>query len=284
MKSELIDLPMNISRNEIIQFFKNSADFSIHNLTETEIEFEKIGLIDSVTTQDQVVYKGKVTFEGDVQTKIYIKIDNFVLLLLSSLFSIFLLGLGIFLIISNILLGLVPIFFGIVIPIIVIVAYMNIESKIADVIINHLLQFRLFDENYLKGPQTIQCPICGIENSLIAKKCKNCSTEFQKCIICKKKMALVEAVFCPFCNACFHKIEFLEWLKTKAQCPNCKKEIDMWEFQKYLEQQEMLEQVTNKSDHKIEKLSFKICTSCNKQIPKDSIYCIFCGIRIIYDK
>ncbi len=111
------------------------------------------------------------------------------------------------------------------------------------------------------------CDICNHKNDISNIVCASCNTKFNRCPICKHPISKEDLVFCPFCNSSFHKTEFLEWLKIYANCPRCKKELDMWEFQKYLEE--------SKSE-----LSQIQCSACKKLIPIDCKYCIFCGARI----
>ena len=90
-------------------------------------------------------------------------------------------------------------------------------------------------------------------------------------ILFKFGLPFVKSTFCPFCNAPYHRIEFFEWLKVKAYCPNCKKQLDLWDFQRYLKMQ-----------GEIEKISYKICPNCKKQVPTDAGFCISCGIKLFY--
>ena len=113
-----------------------------------------------------------------------------------------------------------------------------------------------------------KCPICEHENPRDAKMCKFCKNEFQTCKICGKNLGKDEVVYCPNCNAEFHKEEFLEWLKVRAHCKICNIEIDLWEFQKYLKEQNL---------HQLES---KMCLKCGKKIPVDAKFCISCGVKI----
>jgi len=48
----------------------------------------------------------------------------------------------------------------------------------------------------------------------------------QRCIVCLNEVKPDEKVVsCPFCGKTGHKDHFLEWVKVKAICPNCKKNI-----------------------------------------------------------
>jgi len=78
-------------------------------------------------------------------------------------------------------------------------------------------------------PQDL-CPVCEapIKN---LKICNKCGYEIERCKICTKLIKLDdELVSCPYCGEKFHRQEFLEWLKIKAFCPNCRSEMDLWEF------------------------------------------------------
>ena len=82
-------------------------------------------------------------------------------------------------------------------------------------------------------PKTHYCSFCGKKIEKNAKFCTYCGLDLCFCEICKDYIRDDEAVStCPFCHKDFHESEFLEWLKVKASCPVCKKEIDLWEFQK----------------------------------------------------
>lgn len=120
----------------------------------------------------------------------------------------------------------------------------------------------------LNQSKDLICPNCSQPNFNYARICKFCGAEFQKCSICGKNLGKEDIVYCPFCNATYHKTEFLEWLKVKACCKSYNREIDMWEFQKYLEEHEQ-----------VQKDSLKVCQECKKAIPNDAIYCIYCGIK-----
>ena len=80
-------------------------------------------------------------------------------------------------------------------------------------------------------PQDL-CPVC--ENPVKNLKiCKKCGYEIERCKICSKLIKLDDIlVTCPYCGEKFHREEFLEWLKIKASCPNCKSEMDLWEFRR----------------------------------------------------
>ncbi|NVM03056.1 MAG: hypothetical protein HWN67_12010 [Candidatus Helarchaeota archaeon] len=80
-------------------------------------------------------------------------------------------------------------------------------------------------------PQDV-CPVC--ESSVRNLKiCKKCGYEIERCKICSKLIKLDDIlVICPYCGEKFHREEFLEWLKIKARCPNCKSEMDLWEFRR----------------------------------------------------
>ncbi len=113
------------------------------------------------------------------------------------------------------------------------------------------------------------CSSCGNANPRSAKICKSCLNNIPKCLICNRTISAEQIVYCPFCNANYHKAEFFEWLKVKAICKNCNKELDLWEYQKYLEKDEYI-----KESSSIE------CPKCKKSIPSDSSFCIFCGLKI----
>ncbi len=117
--------------------------------------------------------------------------------------------------------------------------------------------------------EELKCSFCGCESPAHSFLCQTCGKEFPKCNLCKRKISSENLSHCPFCNMPFHKDEFLEWLKNEAKCPNCKKEIDMLEFQKILHSVE----VKKANDS-------KFCPNCNKQTPLDSQFCIFCGFKL----
>ncbi|MEM1659156.1 MAG: hypothetical protein QXK94_09000 [Candidatus Jordarchaeales archaeon] len=48
----------------------------------------------------------------------------------------------------------------------------------------------------------------------------------RKCVVCLCEVKPSEDILtCPFCGAIGHRSHFLEWLKVKALCPNCKKSL-----------------------------------------------------------
>ncbi len=124
------------------------------------------------------------------------------------------------------------------------------------------------DEEFMVPSEPLTCPVCGYQNLNVSRICKSCSYNFPSCIICNRVIGGEELVFCPYCNSPYHKLEFFEWLKIKANCPRCNRDLDLWEFQKFLEHEE------------VEINSSKLCHKCKKIIPKDSDFCIFCGIKI----
>ena len=74
------------------------------------------------------------------------------------------------------------------------------------------------------------CPVCE-SNVRNLKVCRKCGYEIERCKICSKIFKLDDIIVsCPFCSQRFHRNEFLEWLKIKAFCPNCRTEMDLWEF------------------------------------------------------
>ena len=76
------------------------------------------------------------------------------------------------------------------------------------------------------------CPVCGT-NVKNQKVCSKCGYDIVRCKICQKIIKLDEDIVeCPYCGEQFHRGEFLEWLKIKAFCPNCRTEMDLWEFKK----------------------------------------------------
>ncbi len=112
------------------------------------------------------------------------------------------------------------------------------------------------------------CPVCNKKNLLTSSTCKYCLTKFARCNLCQNYIGKEDVVYCPSCKATYHKLEFLEWLKVKAFCVRCKKELDLWEFQKYLEE--------NKQEGQ---LPSKFCINCGRYIPIDANFCIYCGLK-----
>jgi hypothetical protein len=125
------------------------------------------------------------------------------------------------------------------------------------------------DKEFTIPTKSLICSSCGNENPEDSKICKSCLNNIPKCLICYRAISAEQIVHCPFCNANYHKTEFFEWLKVKAICKNCNKELDLWEFQKYSKKHEHLEAIA----------SIK-CPKCKKLIPNDSDFCIFCGLKI----
>ncbi|MHA1383345.1 MAG: RING finger protein, partial [Candidatus Helarchaeota archaeon] len=95
------------------------------------------------------------------------------------------------------------------------------------------------DKARVKGEPTIPkdlppnyCPVCG-SNVRNLKTCRKCGYDIVRCKICSKIIKLDDDIIeCPYCGEQFHRDEFLEWLKIKAFCPNCRTEMDLWEFKR----------------------------------------------------
>ena len=124
------------------------------------------------------------------------------------------------------------------------------------------------DDEFNNRFKTLICPNCGYPNFTGVKICSTCKSEFPICIICKLPISKKDFIKCPTCNVSAHKSEFLKWLKVKASCPNCKTEMDMWEFQEYL-----------KGERKRDELQIE-CPSCKNNIPEDADFCIYCGVKL----
>ncbi|MFX0139549.1 MAG: hypothetical protein ACFFDN_38260 [Candidatus Hodarchaeota archaeon] len=76
------------------------------------------------------------------------------------------------------------------------------------------------------------CPMCQSKIQVESNFCINCGYKLKFCLICKRYIKNEKEIAkCPFCNQEFHKTEFLEWIKIKASCAACEKQIDLWEFQ-----------------------------------------------------
>ncbi|NVM02298.1 MAG: hypothetical protein HWN67_08170 [Candidatus Helarchaeota archaeon] len=125
------------------------------------------------------------------------------------------------------------------------------------------------DDSFIDHSKPLVCPICNYKNPSESRLCISCYSKFLKCSICKKQISKEDEVFCPFCSAPYHKRGFFEWLKVKAHCKNCKKDLDLWEFQKYHNE--------NGQEHD---LPSKFCINCRRYIPIDANFCIYCGFKI----
>lgn len=52
--------------------------------------------------------------------------------------------------------------------------------------------------------------------------------EAERCIVCLLPIKPGEkTIFCPYCGSQAHRIELLEWVKTKGNCPFCKRKLSM---------------------------------------------------------
>ncbi|MFX0135102.1 MAG: zinc ribbon domain-containing protein [Candidatus Hodarchaeota archaeon] len=125
------------------------------------------------------------------------------------------------------------------------------------------------DDSFIDHSKPLTCPVCNYKNPSESKLCISCYSKFLKCSICEKQISKEDLVFCPYCSAPYHEREFLEWLKVKAHCKNCKNDLDLWDFQIYLEERE-----------KDYELHSKMCIKCKKHIPMDANFCIYCGLKI----
>lgn len=71
-----------------------------------------------------------------------------------------------------------------------------------------------------------ECQHCG---SLIPEKanpCPRCGEFREWCAVCKMDIAPGEATTkCPHCNTKIHSDHFIEWIKVKGYCPNCKRDL-----------------------------------------------------------
>ncbi len=283
LHSATIKLSKDKCKKEIIAFLKDNSA-SITKITESSIEFKK----KFFNSPDKTIpYKGIVTFAENIGTNITIRYKRTVLVMLYILISIsiaFLATLSIYTSLhSQIVFFIILIPFICILLLIPLIYRSELKKDLEDLANDIFNLLNNISEIYEKRSALYEaniCPICHHTIPLNSKQCGYCSTEFGECVICKKLIPLIESVFCPYCSVPFHKIEILEWLKVNASCPICKKEIDMWEFQKYLDLQEKLEEITDKIDRKIEKLSPKMCLNCKKHIPRDSVYCIFCGVKM----
>jgi len=127
----------------------------------------------------------------------------------------------------------------------------------------------MLGEGFENSSEQVKGSTYGFENHYYSKVNNKCLNTFLRCRICNRFIDYGEEVFCPFCNAPYHETEFLEWLKIKAYCKDCNRELDLWELQTYLKKHNILN----------EKYS-KLCKVCNKQIPDDAIFCIYCGNEV----
>lgn len=285
--SEIIKMTKDKCINELITLFNRSDDISIIKTTESGIEFQK-GLVAN-RYKYNITYRGIILFIENEGTNVSIEYKRGILysFLIFSFFIILFNIAFLIYILSNIKPNLSVLFLQIALFFIIILPFSRYwynlnkdEEEFANVVFNFLYSVSQIYEVTLTPPKISSCPICGYQNKIDAKKCKKCSTEFSKCTICKKIIPVVDVVFCPYCKAPFHKDEILEWLKVKASCPNCEKEIDMWEYQNYLNMYEKIEEISSKLLRKIQETSSNACRNCKKNIPIDSNFCIFCGYKL----
>ncbi|MFX0132380.1 MAG: hypothetical protein ACFFDN_01915 [Candidatus Hodarchaeota archaeon] len=279
MQSKTLELSRNSCIYGVLGLFKRNYinsefDFDI-NTIEQKINFEKevktFWIRRSRHSDQPATIKGKINFDGNGYTKIDVKYKKNFLLFHYSLN----IGVIIFFALLSFLISMTFFDLSIIIVLIIISCIMilptlairysfyNDEKNFADQIFSYLYVVDFSDldlsdnDLYNLGIQE-EHPISYKNNG------------FPKCLICRKSIIGEEIVFCPFCNAPYHKKEFLEWLKVKAHCKICKKELDMWEFQKHSEKHEHIEEIS----------SIK-CQKCKNLIPSDSRFCIFCGVKIL---
>ena len=264
-------------KNEILDFFNITNAIFVTKTTKSSIEFKEKYTEFRYNRGRAYTQKGKITLEGDGDTNIIINYNKNIMYTYSSvLIPIIVFFLYILrstqIIFILIFLG----FFVITISSFIVIFNYNInkdEEVFAEFIFSYLSDVSRIYETYSTDLKTFSCPNCGYENLSNSEECSHCLARFPRCFICRRLIISKDVVFCPLCNAPFHKSEFLEWLKVKAHCKICKKELDIWEFQKYLDQHEQLDEI----------YSIK-CPECKKLISPDSNFCIFCGVKILDNK
>ncbi len=70
------------------------------------------------------------------------------------------------------------------------------------------------------------CPICNDQQSILVRQCTKCKTLLDFCKLCKRGFSNEDnKTTCPYCDSYFHYSHILEYLKTKGQCPVCKKSL-----------------------------------------------------------
>ncbi|NVM29494.1 MAG: zinc-ribbon domain-containing protein [Candidatus Helarchaeota archaeon] len=80
---------------------------------------------------------------------------------------------------------------------------------------------------YLKNPRDVvfevTCPKCNAKLQKDERYCPSCGVSFNICEICKHPLLDddVKQIRCPYCQARFHREEFLEWVKVHGRCPTC---------------------------------------------------------------
>ncbi len=79
--------------------------------------------------------------------------------------------------------------------------------------------------------QLAMCPEC--EATILAETtvCPHCGTPQPVCIVCQNSIVPLDSTLsCPQCRGQAHRIHFLEYLKVKGKCPQCKTDLDPHEL------------------------------------------------------
>ena len=88
-----------------------------------------------------------------------------------------------------------------------------------------------YSKNSMLKSEGYFCPTCGTKINRNTNKCPNCGSKLEgensslQCPICRSAK-IEEFIECPVCKTRFHRRCFLEWIKIKGICPNCKRPID----------------------------------------------------------
>jgi hypothetical protein len=79
--------------------------------------------------------------------------------------------------------------------------------------------------------QLAMCPEC--EATILAETnvCPHCGAPQPVCIVCQNSVVPIDSTLsCPHCRGRAHRIHFLEYLKVKGICPQCKVDLDPHEL------------------------------------------------------
>lgn len=79
--------------------------------------------------------------------------------------------------------------------------------------------------------QLAMCPECEATILAEATVCPHCNSPQPVCTVCNNSIVPLDSTLsCPHCGGRAHRIHFLEYLKVKGTCPNCRANLDPHEL------------------------------------------------------